>query len=114
MHSLRRENEEVVTHMDKAFQVTYCSRHYDELVRSLLERQLASYMSTTQEEMIGKLTRGESDPHLDASSAITSAALSLFGPEAVVQSANGCPLCAFSQILEHVSDHIALKYRGTH
>lgn len=95
-----------------ATQVKYCQSHYDELTMALLERQLHDQIAQTQEQLIEKLIAGEMDPCLEASNAITSGALSLFGPEGVL-AADGCPVCAFTNIITHVADHIAVKYRKT-
>lgn len=104
--------DEVVTLASESVQVQYCSDHYNELTFALLERQLGEKIAQSQEELIEKLVAGQMDPCLEASSAITSAAISMFGAEAVLE-VDGCPVCAFHNIITHVADHIAVKYRGT-
>lgn len=94
----------------QATQVEYCGKHYSELITALLERQLEDDISNSQEELRDKLEHGISDAGLEAASAITSAAISLFGPQAIL-AAKGCPVCAFTNIITHVADHMAVKYR---
>lgn len=103
---------EVVTIADESVQIEYCSEHYEQLKMSLLSRQLGEQISTTQQELIDKLVEGRMDPALEASNAITSSALEIFGPEAI-EAAGGCPVCAFENVIDHVADHMAVKYRKT-
>ena len=89
--------------------IEYCPKHYSDLMHALLERNLHEFLSGSAEEMVEKLEAGKGDAGLDASSVITGAAMSLFGPEAVIES-DGCPVCAFYNIINHVADHMARKY----
>lgn len=93
-----------------AHQIKYCQDHYDELIAALVERQLSPDLSRSSEELIEKLLDGKMDAGLEASTAITSGALSLFGPEAILNQ-DGCPICTFQNIIIHVADHMAVKYR---
>jgi len=93
-----------------AHQIKYCQAHYDELIEALVERQLTPDLSRNSEELIEKLLDGKMDAGLEASTAITSGALSLFGPEAILNQ-DGCPICTFKNIITHVADHMAVKYR---
>jgi hypothetical protein len=77
---------------------------------ALLERQLSEQISQTQEELIKKLQKGQQDPLLESSNAITSASLQMFGPEVVLNS-GGCPVCTFKDVINHVADAMAVKYR---
>lgn len=99
-----------MTMPDGAVQIEYCSRHYEELKMSLLQRNMSDLVSTTQAELIEKLVGGGMDPMLEMSNAITGAALQTFGPESIMAN-GGCPLCAFENIIDHVADHMAIKYR---
>ncbi len=101
---------EIPTTPEPSVQIVYCQAHYDELVFALCERQLSQDIAQTPDELIQKLSTGQMDPALEASNAITSAALSTFGPAAVIES-GGCPVCSFQNITSHVADHIAIKYR---
>ena len=112
------EGRESVTLMDdleiqevpvQCTHIEFCGEHYQELMNALLERGLHSHISSCAEEMVDKLEKGVPDVGLEATSAITSSAMQLFGPEHVVQM-GGCPLCAFSKIIDHVADNLAAKY----
>jgi hypothetical protein len=92
--------------------IQYCQEHYDELVFALLQRGLEGHISRTQDEMIEKLKAGEMDAALESSNAITAGAISMFGPE-IILAYEGCPVCTFHKVIEHVADHIAVKYKGT-
>lgn len=102
--------DEVVLQETQATHVEYCGEHYGELLQALLDRQLGSEISGTEEELRDKLENNVPDAGLEATSAITSAAISLFGPEAIL-AAEGCPVCAFTNIITHVADHMAVKYK---
>lgn len=98
--------------MANAYQITYCQAHYDELIMALVDRQLMNEIAQTQEELVAKLEAGKMDAGLEASTAITTGALQLFGSEAILAQ-GGCPICAFHNIIHHVTDHLAVKYRET-
>lgn len=90
-------------------QIQYCPDHYDELMRALLDRNLGQHISSSAEELADKLMEGQMDVMVEASTAITSSALQLFGPEAVMAQ-NGCPVCALRSIITHVADYLAVRY----
>ncbi|HUW44652.1 MAG TPA: hypothetical protein VMW50_02540 [Dehalococcoidia bacterium] len=94
---------------DQCTQIEYCEPHYGELMNALFDRRLGEFISKDADEMVHKLENGLVDAGLEATSAITSASMSLFGPEAVIE-AHGCPVCAFQNIITHVADHMAVKY----
>ena len=110
MNNDEQNGDRIPTADPQATLIEYCGEHYSELITALLDRQLAQDISGSQAELRNKLENGESDAGLEAASAITSAAISLFGPEAILQ-ASGCPLCTFQHIVTHVADHLAVKYR---
>lgn len=89
--------------------IEFCAEHYNELMGALIDRNLQGHLSSCAEEMVDKLEKGQPDAGLEATSAITSSAMQLFGPEAVVN-VGGCPLCAFAGIVNHVADNLAVKY----
>tara|TARA_R110002126_G_scaffold55928_6_gene149896 strand:+ start:873 stop:1193 length:321 start_codon:yes stop_codon:yes gene_type:complete len=91
-------------------QIQYCPQHYHDLMNALLDRSLHEFLSASSEEMVDKLEAGRPDAGLEATSAITAGAMQLFGPEAVMEM-GGCPVCAFHNIIDHVTDHMAVKYR---
>jgi hypothetical protein len=90
-------------------QIEYCQPHYDELIGALLERNLHDHLATDSAELADRLEKGKMDAGLEVTSAITSIALQMFGPDHVLAS-DGCPLCAIHNIVTHVADHIAVKY----
>lgn len=106
----RTPTVEVVLENTQATQIEYCGEHYSDLMTALLDRQLTADMATSSEQLRNKLEKGIPDASLEAASAITSAAISLFGPHAIL-AAKGCPVCAFNNIIIHVADHMAVKYR---
>ncbi len=95
---------------DSSTHIVYCQAHYDELLVALVDRQLEADISRTSEELVDKLEAGEMDAALEASTAITSASMALFGPEVILNN-DGCPVCTFKNIITHVADHMAVKYR---
>ncbi len=97
---------------DSSYNIEYCGDHYFRILDALRLRNLMKDVSSSSEELIAKLEAGKMDAGLEASNAITSAALQTFGPEAVINN-GGCPLCTFENIVSHVTDHLAVKYRKT-
>lgn len=97
---------------DSSYNIEYCGEHYFEILDALRLRNLMKDVSSSPEELIEKLEAGKMDVGLEASNAITASALQTFGPEAVIN-AGGCPLCTFKNIVSHVTDHLAVKYRKT-
>lgn len=102
--------DDVIVEEINCTQIEYCPDHYGELQKALLDRNLHDYISGSAEEMVSKLERGKSDAGLEASSAITTSAMQLFGPESVMN-IGGCPVCAFHNIIDHVADHMAVKFK---
>ena len=102
-------DEQVEIHEVQCTHIEFCAEHYGALMNALLDRQLHKHISSCAEEMVDKLESGVPDVGLEATSAITSSAMQLFGPEAVVQ-LGGCPLCAFDNLVNHVADNLAVKY----
>lgn len=90
--------------------VEYCQEHYDELTLALVDRQMGELISQDTETLVELLQDGGMDPLLESSNAITSAALQMFGTHAVHDS-GGCPICTFKNVITHVADHMAVKYR---
>ena len=82
------------------------------MIDALRLRGMEGDISSSPTELIAKLEAGEMDVGLETSNAITATALQCFGPEALLQ-LGGCPLCAFKNIINHVTDHMAVKYRKT-
>ena len=106
----KRKPEETPMAETHAVQIKYCQKHYDELTLSLIDRQLQEFVATSQEDLLEKLKAGEMDPLLESSNAITSAAIQMFGPATILNS-QGCPVCTFKDVINHIADAMAVKYR---
>ena len=90
-------------------QIKYCQNHYDELIFALTERGMGNQLCENAGQLAEKLQSGKMDPGLEASTAITQAAMSMFGPEILLNN-DGCPVCAIYNVITHVADHMATKY----
>ena len=99
--------------IEGAHQIKWCEGHWTELLMALKERGLDELISGSPEELSMKLAAGEMDPCWEACNLINMGALECFGPETVVGSNAGCPVCAFANIVQHMSDLMAVKYRKT-
>lgn len=93
--------------------IRWCDGHWQELLFALRERGLDDQISDTPEALTAKLAAGKMDPCWEACNLINMGALECFGPEVVVNSNAGCPVCAFANITHHMSDVMAAKYRST-
>ena len=92
--------------------IKWCEGHWQELLFALRERGLDDQISDTPDELNAKLAAGDMDPCWEACNLINMGALECFGPEVVVSSNAGCPVCAFANITTHMSDVMAAKYRS--
>jgi len=97
--------------IDGTHAISWCDGHWRELLGALRERGLDDLISVTVEELNQKLSAGEMDPCWEACNLINMGALECFGPDAVVGANSGCPVCAFANIIQHMSDVMAMKYR---
>lgn len=91
--------------------IQWCEGHWAELLTALRARGLDDLISGSPEELTQKLAAGEMDPCWEACNLINMGALECFGPETVVGANAGCPVCAFANIVQHMSDLMAVKYR---
>lgn len=98
----------------RLLKLAWCEGHWAELMFALRDRGLGDLIAATPEELNDKLAAGEADPCWDACNMINIGALQLFGALQVVQENNGCPVCAFANIVQHVADVALLKHKGTH
>lgn len=90
-------------------EIKYCEQHWSDLMFALIDRNLSGQITRDAEELRAKLDAGGMDPALDASSAITTTALQIFGPFPLLEN-NGCPVCCFQNIINHVADNMQAKY----
>lgn len=94
--------------------IHWCEGHWAELVTSLRERGLEDQISQDAEELNQKFAEGKLDPCWEATNTINMGALEIFGPEKIVDENAGCPVCAFANMIRHVSDLVALRHGSSH
>lgn len=94
-------------------EIKYCQKHWSDLMFALIDRNLQQHMTRDPEELMAKMQAGLGDPALEASTAITTTALQVFGPFPVLEH-EGCPVCAFQNIITHVADNMQEKYAEAH
>jgi hypothetical protein len=83
-------------------------------MHSLNERGLGSMIAPSAEELNAKLVRGDSDPCWDACTMINVGAFEIFGADKVIEENNGCPVCAFANIVEHAADIMVMQHGVPH
>jgi hypothetical protein len=83
-------------------------------MHSLNDRGLGGLISPTSEELNEKLMRGDTDPCWDACNMINIGAFEIFGAEKVLEENNGCPVCAFANIVQHAADLMVIEHGVTH
>lgn len=94
--------------------IKWCTGHWAELMHALNERGLGGKIAPSSEELNQKLIQGIPDPCWDACTMINVGAFEIFGPEKVLEENNGCPVCAFSNIVQHAADVMAIQHGVTH
>jgi hypothetical protein len=94
--------------------VKWCSGHWADLMHSLNERGLGAMIAPTSEELSAKLARGDTDPCWDACNMINIGAFEIFGPEKVLGENDGCPVCAFANIVQHAADLMVIQHGVPH
>lgn len=100
--------EQAITRGEVA-EIKYCDKHWAELMFALIDRNLADQITSDPEKLRAKLDAGKMDPALEASSGITTTALQIFGPFPILEQ-QGCPVCCFQNIINHVADNMQAKY----
>ena len=118
---MNRENEkqdaihmaEVISIGEEHAMISYCRPHYTEIVRALLDRQLGHLVAEDETDLLDRMDRGEPECTLEVTRTITTSSLTLFGPAAIL-AMDGCPVCAFRNIIPHIADHMAVKYGRSH
>lgn len=94
--------------------IKWCDGHWAELLFALRERGLEDQIAEDADELTQKFVRGELDPCWEGSNMINMGALEIFGPDRIVEENDGCPVCAFANIVPHVGDLMARKYGTSH
>ncbi len=90
--------------------IKWCDGHWAELMFALRERGLEDQIAEDADELNQKFVRGELDPCWEGSNMINMGALEIFGPDRIIKENDGCPVCAFANIVPHVGDLMARKY----
>lgn len=90
--------------------IKWCDGHWAELMFALRDRGLEDQIAESADELNQKFINGELDPCWEGANVINVGALEIFGPDKIVGENNGCPVCAFANIVRHVSDLMACKY----
>jgi len=90
--------------------IKWCDGHWAELMFALRERGLEDQIAEDAEALTAKFVRGELDPCWEGSNMINMGALEIFGPDRIIEENDGCPVCAFANIVPHVGDLMARKY----
>lgn len=94
--------------------IKWCDGHWAELMFALKERGLEDQIAEDAETLNQKFVRGELDPCWEGSNMINMGALEIFGPDRIIEENDGCPVCAFANIVPHVGDLMARKYGSAH
>lgn len=90
--------------------IQWCDGHWSELMFALKDRGLEDQIAETAEQLNAKFAAGELDPCWEACNMINMGALEIFGPDKILQENNGCPVCAFANIVQHAADLMHSKY----
>jgi hypothetical protein len=90
--------------------IKWCAGHWAELMFALKDRGLEDQIAGDADELTAKFQRGELDPCWEGTNIINVGALEIFGPDKIVEENDGCPVCAFANIIRHVGDLMARKY----
>lgn len=90
--------------------IKWCDGHWAELMFALRDRGLEDQIAGDAEELNQKFIDGKLDPCWEGANIINVGALEIFGPDKIVGENNGCPVCAFANIVRHVGDLMAVKY----
>ena len=94
--------------------IKWCEGHWAQLMFALKDRGLENRIAESPEELSTKLANGEEDACWEACSMINVGAFEIFGAEKIIHENGGCPVCAFSNIIQHVADLMAQKFGATH
>lgn len=90
--------------------IKWCDGHWAEYMFALKDRGLEDQIAEDAEELTLKFQRGELDPCWEGCNMINMGAMEIFGPDKILNENNGCPVCAFANMIQHIADVMAAKY----
>ncbi len=90
--------------------IKWCDGHWSEMMFALRDRGLGADIAQDADALNEKFMKGESDPCWDAAQRVNMGAFDIFGPDKIVKENNGCPVCAFANIVQHAADLTAIHY----
>lgn len=94
----------------KPYTLEWCPEHWAQYMYALQDRGLGDKIAPNKEELHKKLAAGEQDPCYEGVMHINTAAMQFLTPQVMVDNHNGCPICAFHDVIGHVANQMALKY----
>ena len=94
--------------------IKWCDGHWAQLMFALKDRGLEDQIAPDADALNEKFLRGELDPCWEACNMINMGALEIFGPDKIIEENDGCPVCAFANIIQHAADLMAQKYGSAH
>lgn len=94
--------------------ITWCPGHWAELMFALRDRGLGGQIAPNAEALNRKFIRGESDPCWEACNSINVGALEIFGPDRILNDHKGCPVCAFTQMINFIADGVMMRFGSKH
>lgn len=86
--------------------ITFCEMHETEIRMALIERGFGADCELTSEERGDALMAGRPDALLTIKNRLVMGALQTFGGATVVHF-KGCPVCAFTGVIEQAADGVA-------
>ena len=94
--------------------IKWCEKHWAHLMFALKDRGMDGLIAEDDEALSRKLAQGEGDPCWEAFTAVNVGAMSIFGPEKIIEEYGGCPCCAFADMAVHAADLVTLRYKEPH
>lgn len=94
--------------------IKWCEGHWAELMFALKDHGLEDQIAADADELSAKFAAGELDPCWEGMQMLNVGALEIFGPDKILQENEGCPVCAFANIIRHVGDLMGTKYGSAH
>ncbi len=94
--------------------IKWCETHWAELMFALRDRGLSNHIAPDAKTLNEKFARGEMDPCWEACNMVNIGAFECFGAPKIIDDNGGCPVCAFANIIQHVTGIVALKYGEVH
>ena len=92
----------------------WCEGHWAELMFALQDRNLTDQIAESPEELSEKLSNGHGDPCWDACNMINVGAIEIFGIDRIIEENDGCPVCAFANMVNYAADVVIGTYGARH